>query len=69
MVYKTDRGLKFAKDCKSGHDEKIKTNNATFTNEIYDTCNNVFVSVGPVVITNSETTTTGFDVSYSCGQV
>ncbi|XP_052070983.1 uncharacterized protein LOC127709457 isoform X3 [Mytilus californianus] len=64
VVYKTDG--KFAKDCKSGHDDKIKTNNASFTNDIYNRCNipNV-VSVGPVVITNTETTTTGFDLRTS----
>ncbi|CAC5361487.1 unnamed protein product [Mytilus coruscus] len=60
MVYKTDQN-QFAKDCKSGHDEKIITNNASLTNDIYNICNipNV-VSAGPVVITNTMTTTTGF---------
>ncbi|CAG2242592.1 unnamed protein product [Mytilus edulis] len=59
VVYKTDP--QFAKDCKGGHDEKIKTNNASFTNAIYNLCNNALVSAGPLVITHTETTTTGFD--------
>lgn len=67
VVYKSDP--QFTKNCKSGHDEKIKTNNATFTNEIYNICNNAFVSAGPLVITHTETTTTGFDVRYSIENV
>ncbi|CAC5408154.1 unnamed protein product [Mytilus coruscus] len=64
VVYKTEGG--FAKDCKSGHDEKIITNNASLTNDIYNICNipNV-VSAGPVVITNTQTITTGFDFRTS----
>ncbi|CAG2228063.1 unnamed protein product [Mytilus edulis] len=59
VVYNSNS--RFAKDCKAGHDDKIRTNNASFTNEIYNTCNNAFVSAGPVVITKTQTSSTGFD--------
>ncbi|VDI24739.1 CUB and sushi domain-containing protein, partial [Mytilus galloprovincialis] len=55
----------FAKDCKAGHEDKIRTNNASLMNEIFNTCNNAFVSAGPVVITKTQTTTTGFDYRTS----
>ncbi|VDI46203.1 Hypothetical predicted protein [Mytilus galloprovincialis] len=59
VVYKTDQN-KFAEDCKAGHDDKIKINNASLTKDIDNICNNNLVSAGPLVITNTETTAKGF---------
>ncbi|VDH98941.1 Hypothetical predicted protein [Mytilus galloprovincialis] len=62
VAYKSTVQGKFAKDCKAGHDDKIRANNASLTNDIYNICNIAnLVSVGPVVITNTQSSTTGFD--------
>lgn len=63
VAYKSNPG--FAKNCKAGHDDKIRANNASLTNDIYNICNIAnLVTVGPVVITNTQTTTVGFDVRF-----